>query len=238
MTDFKPIKTKKIYEEIVDQIKDMISSGTFKPGDRLPSEREMSSMLGVSRASVREAVTALQAMGILEVKPGEGTYAAYTQNNDTFEPLAMVLAMENNPLPQLMEVRRILEGEAAALAAVRATDINKRHMTDVLCEMKETAEKHAQGVQFDLQFHHAIAEATHNRVLERIIKTLDNMMHETFLVNRQDMYSMPGKAMRILYEHQMILDAIMAGDSEKARSGMLNHLNHVQSGLTPIPNPS
>lgn len=232
MRDFKPIKTKKIYEEIVDQIKDMISAGTFKPGDRLPSERDMSALLGVSRASVREAVTALQAMGILEVKPGEGTFVAYTQNNDTIEPLAMVLAMENNPLPQLMEVRRILEGEAAALAAVRATEGNLHHMVGVMRDMKETVERREQGVQFDLQFHFAIAEATHNRVLERIIKTLDNMMHETFLANRQDMYSMPGKAMRILYEHQLILDAIMQREPEKAREGMLNHLNHVETGLT------
>ncbi|MEN6488342.1 MAG: FadR/GntR family transcriptional regulator [Smithella sp.] len=232
MQDFRPVKTKKIYEEIVNQIKNMISTGTFKPGDRLPSERDMAELLGVSRASVREAVTVLQAMGILEVKPGDGTFVAFSDHSEMIEPLALVLSIENNPLAQLMEVRCILEGEAAAFAAIRASQDNKQQMMDVLNDMKDTAERREQGVQFDLLFHFAIAQATQNRVLERIIKTLDNMMHETFLANRQNMYASPGKAVRIISEHQLILDAILEHDSDKARKGMLEHLQHVKSGLT------
>ena len=122
MGEFKPIKTKKIYEEIVEQLRELISTGTFNPGDKLPSERDMAQMLGVSRASVREAVVALQAMGVLDVKPGEGTFVSASMNSEMIEPLALVLSVERNPLAQLMEVRRILEAEAAALAAQRATE--------------------------------------------------------------------------------------------------------------------
>jgi len=75
---FRPIKTRKIYEEIVEQLKDMLSRGELRPGDRLPSEREMAESLGVSRASVREALTALEAIGILDIRPGEGTYVKQT----------------------------------------------------------------------------------------------------------------------------------------------------------------
>ena len=223
---------RKIYEEIVEQLRELISTGTFNPGDKLPSERDMAQMLGVSRASVREAVVALQAMGVLDVKPGEGTFVSASMNSEMIEPLALVLSVERNPLAQLMEVRRILEAEAAALAAQRATEQDRLKMVEVLNNMKATAERHEQGVEFDLFFHFAIAEATKNPLLRRIIKTLDNMMHQTFLVDRTEMYSNPKTAERILNEHQVILDAILAGDPAAAREGMLQHLKHVESGLS------
>lgn len=229
---FRRIKTKKIYEEIVEQIKEMITAGTFKPGDRLPSERDMAELLGVSRASVREALTALQAMGVLEVRPGEGTFVASMHEQETIEPLALVLEVEKNPLAQLMEVRRILEGEAAALAASRAKEFHKQKLIQVMENMRASAEKNDQGVKFDLLFHYAIAEATENPLLARIIKTLDNMMHQRFLADREEMYSREGTKKRILGEHQIILEAILNGDSKKARQGMLNHLAHVEKGLT------
>ncbi len=232
MKDFKPIKTKKIYEEIVDQLRELIHTGAFSPGDQLPPEREMAAMLGVSRASVREAVVVLQALGILTVKPGEGTYVSASMNSETIEPLALILSVEQNSLLQLMEVRRILEAEAAALAALRATREDRQKMVAVLDDMRATAERHEQGVEFDLFFHFTIAEATKNPLLRRIIKTLDNMMHQTFLVNRNEMYANPITADRILNEHQIILDAILSGDAGAAREGMLHHLGHVEDGLS------
>ncbi len=118
---FQPIKTKKIWEEIVEQLKTMITNGELEPGDKLPSERDMSESMGVSRASVREALITLEAIGILEIKPGEGTFVRQTSDAETFAPLAMVLALERNPGAQMMEVRRVLETEMAALAAERAS---------------------------------------------------------------------------------------------------------------------
>jgi GntR family transcriptional repressor for pyruvate dehydrogenase complex len=153
-------------------------------------------------------------------------------NSETIEPLALILSVERNSLIQLMEVRRILEAAAAALAAQRSTGEDHRKMKDVLEEMKFTAERHEQGVEFDLFFHFAIAEAAKNPLLRRIIKTLDNMMHQTYLVNRTEMYANPRTAERILGEHQIILDAIISGDTQAARQGMLNHLGHVEAGLS------
>ncbi|NLV16775.1 MAG: FadR family transcriptional regulator [Syntrophomonadaceae bacterium] len=232
MPEFTPIKTRKVYEEIIDQLRELISTGTYSPGDKLPSERDMAQMLGVSRASVREAVVVLQAMGFLVVRAGEGTFVSKSINNETIEPLAAILSMERNPLAQLMEVRRILEVEAAALAAERATEQDRLKMVEVLNDMKAVADRSQQGVEFDLYFHFAIADAAHNPLLRRIIKTLDNMMHQTFLVNRNEMYSDPKTADRILGEHQIILDAILNCDSAAAREGMLKHLEHVERGLT------
>lgn len=229
--EFKPIKPKKIYEEIVSQLNDMIIEGRYNPGDKLPSEREMAEVLGVSRPSVREAITALAAMGILEVRPGEGTFVAHTSDRETIKSLAMILAVERNSLAELMEVRRILECEAAALAAERATEEDIELMEHLLGGMIATAERREQSVEFDLQFHFAVAQATHNRVLHRLINTLDEMMHLTFISNRHEMYSSPGVASRIVSEHRNILDSIKNRQPRLARQGMTRHLNHVQKGL-------
>lgn len=229
--DFTPIKTKKIYEEIVNQLQNMLIEGKYKPGDKLPSEREMAESLGVSRPSVREAITALSAMGILDVRPGEGTYVAHTSDLETIKSWAMLLAIERNSLTQLMEVRRILECEAAALAAKRATPEDIELLERVLNGMRETAERHEQSVEFDLQFHFAVGQATHNRVLHKLINTLDEMMHHTFLSNRHEMYRAPGVASRIIAEHEAILDAIRRRQPNKARLGMAKHLDHVEKGL-------
>lgn len=229
--DFKPIKPKKIYEEIVSQLQRMIIEGKYNPGDKLPSEREMAEVLNVSRPSVREAITALAAMGILEVRPGEGTFVAHTSDRETIQSLSMILAVERNSLAELMEVRRILECEAAAMAAQRATEADIALMEDLLNGMKDTAQRREQGVEFDLQFHFAVAQATHNRVLHRLVNTLDEMMHQTFISNRQEMYSSPGVAKRIISEHEAILEGIKSRQPKTARNGMSSHLSHVQKGL-------
>jgi len=229
--ELQPIKTRKIYEEIVEQIKSLLAEGNLNPGEKLPSEREMADALGVSRASVREALTALEAMGVLEVRPGEGTFVARVSDKDTIEALALIWSVERNSLAELMQVRRILEGEAAALAAQHATPQDLLNMERLLENMKATAEKREQGVDFDLYFHFAIGRATHNRVLYRLINTLDKMMHHTFLRDRQEMYASPGVAQRIINEHEAVLQAIRNRDPEAARRGMLNHLEHVEAGL-------
>ncbi|MDD2619754.1 MAG: FadR/GntR family transcriptional regulator [Syntrophomonadaceae bacterium] len=227
---FKPIKTKKIYEEIMEQLKDMISSGELKPGERLPSERDMSDSLGVSRASVREALTALEAIGILAIHPGEGTFVRETSVSRVFEPLAMVLAVERNPGAQMMEIRRILETEAAALAALRANEENLKNIEDILDKMKK-ADKIQDAVEFDLKFHYAIAEASHNTILLRMMNTVADLMHHTFRTNRENFYADELNGPRTLREHEAIAAAIRAQKPDLARDKMLEHINNIEAGI-------
>lgn len=229
--EFKPIKTRKIYEEIVDQLKVLIIKGNLKPGDRLPSERELAEILGVSRASVREALTALETIGILDIRPGEGTFVRQTTQSTTIEPLAWVLAVEKNPVAQLMEVRRVLEVESAGLAAIRATEYQLQEIEEALDIMREAAEKRELAVEFDLKFHFALAKATQNSVLLRIMNTVADIMHQTFREVRQELYGSPGMAKRIIREHNNILQAVKKCDAEKARKYMLEHLDNVEAGL-------
>jgi GntR family transcriptional repressor for pyruvate dehydrogenase complex len=228
---FRPIKTRKIYEEIVEQLKDMLSRGELRPGDRLPSEREMAESLGVSRASVREALTALEAIGILDIRPGEGTYVKQTSIAETFEPLALVLAVERNPLAQMMEVRRVIETECAALAALRATPEQLARIEKSLNDMK-TAPNVPEAVQHDLRFHFLIAEATQNTILLRMMNTVADLMHHMFRSDREDLYARTQKEGQIIREHEAILRAICNRDHELARRMMLEHINNIEIGIS------
>lgn len=225
---FQPIKIKKIYEEIVEQLKEMISNGELKPGQRLPSERDMAESLGVSRASVREALTALEAIGILDIRPGEGTFVRETSVSTTFAPLAMVLEMEQNPGGQLMEVRRVLETEMAALAAQRATEEDIKNIETSLNRMK-TAKTISQAVEADLRFHFSIAEATHNTILLRIMNTVADLMHNAFRVQREELFA--DKGTEIIGEHEAIYNAIRGRNLETSKSKMLQHIDNIQAGI-------
>ncbi|PKM77340.1 MAG: GntR family transcriptional regulator [Firmicutes bacterium HGW-Firmicutes-15] len=227
---FHPIKTKRIYEEIVEQLKGMISRGDLQPGNKLPAERDMAESLGVSRASVREALTALETMGILDIRPGEGTFVRRTSDSETFEPLALLLAFERNPEAQMMEVRRILETECAALAAVRATQEDLQKIEASLFVMK-TANSISEAVDADLRFHFAIAEATKNTVLLRIMNTVSDLMHNTFRQARENLYANPSLGPRVISEHEAINKAIQERKPEEAWAKMLEHINNIESGI-------
>jgi len=227
---FQPIKAKKIYEEIVEQIRGMITSGELKPGDKLPPERDMAEFLGVSRASVREALTALETVGILDIRPGEGTFVKRTSDSETFESLTLLLSVEQTPEVQMMEVRRILETESAALAAKRATFADLQKIQASLLVMK-SAESISDAVDADVRFHFAIAEATKNSVLLRIMNTVADLMHHTFRQDRENLYANPELGARVLIEHEAILKAIQDQNPDEAWAKMLEHINNIESSI-------
>lgn len=227
---FQPIKTKKIYEEIVEQIKSMLTRGDLHPGDRLPAERDLADSMGVSRASVREALTALETMGILDIRPGEGTFVKQTSEAEIFAPLSLLLAMERNPDAQLMEVRRILETESAALAAERATRTDLEKIRASLEVMKAAASIQV-AVEADVRFHFSIAEATHNTVLLRIMNTIGDLMHHNSRQTRENIYADPVQGPLVINEHEAIIQAIEAEDAGAARQKMLEHINNIQARL-------
>src|SRR4029453_12712716 len=116
-----PIKSTRIYEEIVRQVKAMIAEGRLKGGDRLPPERDLAEKFVVSRTSVREALRALESLGLIEIRPGEGTFVREMSVEWLVEPLALVMASQREAIGELFEARRVLEPAIAALAAGRAT---------------------------------------------------------------------------------------------------------------------
>src|SRR6267142_105801 len=127
-----PIKSTRIYEEIVRQVKQLIAEGRFKSGDRLPPERELAEKFVVSRTSVREALRALESLGLIDIRPGEGTFVREVSIDALVGPLALLMTSQREAIGELFEARRVLEPAIAALAASRATpDRSEEHTSEL-----------------------------------------------------------------------------------------------------------
>lgn len=228
---FKPIKPRKIYEQIVEQIKAMVTEGNLNPGDRLPSEREMSDILKVSRASVREALSALHMMGLVEIKSGEGTFIKLTSIDSIIEPLALVLLMERDTVIEILEVRKGLEVEAAGLAAIRRDKEDLDKMREALDEMHKDIESLEIGEKADWKFHYTIAQASQNVLLTRLMNTVSDSIENTMRTSRQNLYRTEKMPRTLLDAHEGIYEAIAEGDPLEARRRMYEHLLMVEKNM-------
>lgn len=227
---FKPIRLKKLSEEIVEQIKTLITDGELKPGEKIPSERELASLLGVSRPSVREAIMVLETMGLLESRQGGGTYVR-SLTDSTLGPLSALL--EDNPqlLEELLEVRMGLECWSAYLAASRATDKEIKKIGDSVEEMASQAASGGWSSDVDSRFHYAITTATHNTMQLHVLNTIHGLFLATIEVSLTKLYSQPQYIEVLLGQHQAIYHAIADRDSDAARRAMGAHLEWVKATL-------
>ncbi len=231
---FKPIKTKRVYAEIVDQIQGLINEGTLKPGDKLISERELAEKLEVSRASIREAYSALESMGILESRAGGGTFIRAVSSEDIIKPLALLLMMDKESNFDIMEVRKILEAESAYIAAERAGEENILKMKEHLEGMEEDIREGKIGEVSDVNFHFAIAESTQNTIFVRLMSTISDLVMHSMKKSRETMYFKPGNDDKLFKQHKAIFEAIAARDSKLARKNMCEHLDFVSDEIFSI----
>ena len=229
---FKPIKPRKIYEQIVEQIKLMLTEGNLKPGDKLPSERDMAEHLKVSRASVREALSALHLMGLVEIKSGEGTFIKPVDVNSIIEPLALILLMERDTIIEILEIRKGLEVEAAGLAAVRREDEDLQKIKEALDEMRSDIDTLEVGEKADWKFHYAVARASQNTLLTRLMNTISDTIENTMYSSRKKLFRIPNMPQTLLKAHEGIYDAIAEGNSIEARKRMYEHLLMVEANMT------
>lgn len=229
---FRPVKTKKVYEEIIGQIKKLIVDRKLQPGDKLLSERELSEKLDVSRASVREAFSALEMIGIIDIRPGEGSFVKQMSYEGMLEPLSFMVQVEIDDIMKLLEVRKILEVETAALAALRAKAEDIDELSDALHNMKEQMVAGEVGDIGDAAFHFAIARATGNPILVRVMNTISDLMTNTFKTSRQKLFLMENMPELIKASHQLIFEAIVERNPHQARIAMRNHLVLVEEGMT------
>jgi len=227
----KPIKTKKIYEQIVEQIGILVAEGQLNPGDRLPSERELAERFQVSRASIREAISALEMMGLIEVRSGEGTYIRQVNIESVVAPLAWMLFIEKDTDLELYEVRKILEVQAAGMAAERAQEDEIRDMHEALEVMRLDLEKDRLGEDADHHFHFAIARATHNKILIRLMNTISDTMQKTLRSSRSKLYEDRNTPERLYREHCSLFEAIKSQNVLQAQQLMRNHLVGVENQL-------
>ena len=230
--EIEPIKSTRIYEEIVRQIKSMIAEGRLTSGDQLPPERDLAEKFLVSRTSVREALRALESLGLVEVRPGEGTFVREVSVERLIQPLALVMASQREAIGELFEARRLLEPLIAGLAASRATRDDIHEMERILEEQAKEIAAGKTGLAQDAKFHAALGAAAHNRAITRIVNTLIDLLAQS----REESLSTPGRPERSHQDHRRVLDAIARRDESGARQAMLDHLVAVEGLVFGTPN--
>ncbi|WP_018661993.1 FadR/GntR family transcriptional regulator [Heyndrickxia acidiproducens] len=230
--EFKKIKPKKIYEQVANEIIAMIEQGELKPGDKLDAVPQLAEKFSVGRSAIREALTSLRALGYIELKQGEGTFIRSFDVRNLSYPISQAILMDKDDIENLLEVRKILESGAAAVAAEKRAASDLADMHDALREMKRATGNEELGEQADLAFHLAIVRATQNPLLARLMSQVSDTMVKAMKETRKMMlYSNPS-TFGVLYEqHEQILKGIETRDTEKARHGMLDHLQFVEKHL-------
>jgi len=219
-----PIKSTRIYEEIIRQIKNLVQEGKLKSGDQLPPERELAERFKVSRASVREAFRALESVGLLEIRPGEGTFVREVSVESLIEPLALVILTQRKAVGELFEARRLLEPAIAGLAARRATREEIVEMERILEEQASEVAAGRTGLAQDAAFHAAIASSAHNRAITRIVHALMDLLSQS----REESLQIPGRPVRSHQDHRKIVEAVRRRDGPGAQNAMLNHIIGVE----------
>jgi len=219
-----PIKSTRIYQEIVRQVKAMIAEGRFKSGDQLPPERDLAEKFVVSRTSVREALRSLESLGLVEIRPGEGTFVREVSVEALVEPLALVMASQREAIGELFEARRLIEPALAELAARRATPEEIHEMERILEEQAKEVAAGRTGLEQDAEFHAAIGAAAHNRAITRIAHAVMDLLRQS----REASLSTPGRPTRSHDDHRRVLAAIRARDEAGAQRAMVEHLQAVE----------
>ena len=221
---FKPIKHVKVSDEIVDQIRNLISQGKLKPGDRLLPERELIREFDVSRPSLREALNSLITMGFLEIK-GKRTYIKSVASESMQNPLSLLIKADTQKLFDLIEVRKAIEAWGAFLAAQRATEEDIKQLANIIEEMKKASEEGQSWEKQDADFHLGIAQATHNTIQTHMMSTIYDLLRESMAKVFKDR----AKVKKLLDHHQRIFNAIKNHAPDKAREKTLEHLSYVES---------
>ncbi len=226
--EFKQIKNNKVYEQIIEQIRELIYEGELKKGDKLPSERQLKKDLGVSRASIREAFSALEMIGLIESRPGEGTFIRDSFDEDIFNPLSLILLLNDNVAEELLELRRVLEIDCVKLAAARATEAEIKEMESYIEDLLSSSGYEKESIMADKMFHYTIARASGNKVLLFFMRSISEAMDFHIKNTRTKLVSKEETMSDFARQHQKIFQALKSHNPEQAGAEMKNHLDYVE----------
>jgi GntR family transcriptional repressor for pyruvate dehydrogenase complex len=221
-----PIERRKVYELVAERLAGQISGGELAAGAPLPSERELAETYVVGRSSVREALRMLESRGLIE-SSGNGSFVVGRPRSPLEHSLGLLVAAEEGSARELFEVRRLLECEAAALAAVRRTSAQVRRLETATDEMSAAIEDHDSYVAADIRFHLVIAQATGNRVIVHLMHAIRDQLIDLL----GTVFHVPGGPQRSIEQHRQITSAISMHQPERARELMHEHINRVEREL-------
>jgi DNA-binding FadR family transcriptional regulator len=228
--ELEPVRPLALKERVIRQLTRLIDEGVLGPGDQLPSERELSEELKVSRGTVREAVQFLQTLGLLEIRHGSGTFVRTAADPSALRDEWRDWTIRHaERIHDLLEIRKGLEPFAAELAAKRAGEAEVAAMDEALEQMEPAVDAPdvTALVQADLAFHHALCAAAGNAALTEFADALG----EQLVRERGTIWNLPGRPARSLVEHRAICDAIREGNPRRARKAVLQHIESVEADL-------
>jgi GntR family transcriptional regulator, transcriptional repressor for pyruvate dehydrogenase complex len=209
-----------------EQIEDLIVRGAVRPGDRLPPERELGELLGVSRTVVREAVRLLAAQGLVDVRTGSGTFVRGVGPDIMKPSLDLLLRASALNAEDIHEVRALLEVRIAELAAQRARAMDIKAMEESISLLKNPAITAGEYAEVDVAFHCHLAAATQNPLFFALVRSLNGVMIEVRLRAASMLGDVPRE--RAIFYHSQILERVKAKDPQGARAAMIEHLNYAQ----------
>jgi GntR family transcriptional regulator, transcriptional repressor for pyruvate dehydrogenase complex len=222
-SDFETIRRNKVYEDVARQIERLILK-KLRPGDKLPSERELAETLAVSRSSIRDAIRSLELMGMVEPRQGAGTIVREINPNSIASPLVNALKRKEEMMGELLDFRRIIEPPLAARAATHASAEEIAEMEDILERQKMKLRKGESAIPEDSEFHYAVAMASGNSVVLKVLDIVMDLLRDT----RERSLQVEGRPQKSLAGHRRILNAIKHHDAEGAKAAMWQHIEDVE----------
>ncbi|WP_137702528.1 FadR/GntR family transcriptional regulator [Marimonas lutisalis] len=230
---FHPVHPEKLSSAVVRQIELLILRGILRPGERLPSERELSEKLGVSRPSLREAIGELQERGLLTSRAGSGIYVAEVLGSAFSPALVRLFASHDEAVFDYVAFRRDMEGLAAERAARFASDTDLRVISKAYQRMADAHDKGdaAREAEADADFHMAIIEASHNVIMLHMMRSMYELLREGVFYNRAQMFRQSTSREELLAQHAAINDALQARDPKAARAAVEAHMDYVEGAL-------
>jgi len=230
---FEPVQQEKLSHGVVRQIEGLILRGILRPGERLPSERELSERMNVSRPSLREALSKLQESGLLTSKVGAGVYVADVLGSAFSPALIKLFATHDEAVFDYISFRRDMEGLAAERAARFASDTDLAVINKIFARMELAHQKRnpSEEAHLDADFHLAIIEASHNMIMLHMMRSMFELLREGVFYNRAVMFKQRMTRDALLDQHRLINFALQERDPVAARSAVETHLNFVEGAL-------
>lgn len=225
MVSFAPIRSERVYEKVVQQVQTLMLDGQLKRGDRLPPERDMVAQLGISRASLREAYSALELVGLIETRPREGTFIK-EETGQGIHPLSLFFLAEDNFHDDFLELRRLLELQVAALAAEKMEPEAVQALHQCVARMAAAVDDTI-SIEEDKEFHRLLANGSGNRMLMALVQAIGHVVDHHIEANRIHWFRESEQRQQLLEIHTRIANAVGAGESGQARRWMEEHFQLV-----------
>ncbi|MBL4932656.1 FadR/GntR family transcriptional regulator [Clostridium paridis] len=224
------VKNTKAYEVVIDSIKDMVFKRELKKGDKLPTERELAENLKVSRTSVREAIRALEIIGLVESKQGAGNYIKDDFATSLFEPLSVMFMLQESSPKDIFQLREVLELECCRLAAKNIKDYEMDRLLAIISEMKETDSEERSSI-LDKEFHNLITTTSRNKLIINVLNVVSKLIEISIKEYRSQIIDLFKNDRKLVEIHESIYLALRSRDEEKIIKAMEKHYTLIKQSV-------